>query len=178
MSNISWGVRIALTATLLVTLSSCAAMQRQMLPKQRQTLPNFSDKAKIHRNAAEAAGRGDYGTWFAGQMSLAEKDDPYAMGSVAFAYRFGRGVTRNLSEAERWYRRAAERGNQGAKYFLKKDSEGDRPQNLSELADWVRPDAERGVAFAQWALASAYREGWGVLRNAPPLLVHSAQYEL
>ena len=128
MSNISWGVRIALTATLLVALSNCAAMQRQ-------TLPNFSEKAKILYDAVSAYKREDYGTWFAGQMSLAEKDDPYAQGAVAFAYQFGRGVTRNLSEAERWYRRAAERGNQGAKYILKKASEGDQPQNLFELAD-------------------------------------------
>ncbi|MBQ9799981.1 MAG: SEL1-like repeat protein, partial [Thermoguttaceae bacterium] len=38
----------------------------------------------------------------------AEAGDAYAMSNLGVCYEYGNGVTKNLDEAERWYRKAME----------------------------------------------------------------------
>lgn len=46
--------------------------------------------------------------------------DAEAQNSLGFCYENGQGVTKSLSEAVKWYRKAAAQGNNLAKLFLKR----------------------------------------------------------
>jgi uncharacterized protein len=46
--------------------------------------------------------------------------EPAGMNNLGTLYQMGRGVPKDLSEARRWYEKAADAGNQNAKDNLKK----------------------------------------------------------
>lgn len=80
----------------------------------------------------------------------AEQGDADAQFSLGRAYVEGTGVPEDLVEAERWFRRAAERGHVGARTVLR------------ELYQFIRTFAEQGNAGAQAAIGVAYAQGTGV----------------
>jgi len=71
---------------------------------------------------------------------------------------------KNYSEAERWYRKAAEQGDSdaqyslGAMYYLGHGVS----QDYSEAVKWYRKAAEQGYAEAQTNLGWMYEKGRGV----------------
>src|SRR5688572_17510886 len=67
-------------------------------------------------DAVEARLRGDYAGALRLLRPLAAKGDPVAQSNLGFMYATGQGLPRNLTEAAKWYRSAAEQGRAAAQY--------------------------------------------------------------
>ena len=50
----------------------------------------------------------------------AEQGNSYAQNNLGYCYEKGYGVTKSITEAVKWYRKAAEQGNENAKTNLRK----------------------------------------------------------
>ncbi len=82
-------------------------------------------------------------------------------------YYYGRGVTRDYSEAVKWYRMAADLGHVRAQYNLGNHyykGEG-VSQDYSEAVKWYRRAAEQGNSFAQNNLGDCFYHGRGVVQD-------------
>jgi TPR repeat protein len=79
----------------------------------------------------------------------------------------GKGVKRNVAEGVRWYRKAAEQGDVGARYNLGVMYDNGRgvPKNEAEAARWYRKAAEQGLAPAQYNLGVMYDNSQGVPKD-------------
>jgi len=83
---------------------------------------------------------------------------------IGDAYYYGHGVSRDYTQAARWYRRAAENSNAMAQSTLGDIYYYGRgvPQDFVEAALWWQLAAEQGVAVAQLNLGVMYANGDGV----------------
>ena len=83
---------------------------------------------------------------------------------IGDTYYYGHGVSRDYTEAARWYRRAAENANAMAQSTLGDIYYYGRgvPQDFVEAGYWWRLAAEQGVAVAQLNLGVMYANGDGV----------------
>jgi TPR repeat protein len=83
---------------------------------------------------------------------------------IADAYYYGHGVSRDYTEAARWYRRAAENSNVMAQSTLGDIYYYGRgvPQDFVEAGQWWQLAAEQGMAVAQLNLGVMYANGDGV----------------
>lgn len=84
----------------------------------------------------------------------AEQGHADAQFNLGLAYRSGKGVRQNYSEAVKWFRSAAIQGHADAQFNLGlayRDGEGVR-QNYSEAVKWFRNAAIQGCVDAQVAL--------------------------
>jgi TPR repeat protein len=83
---------------------------------------------------------------------------------IGDAYYYGHGVSRDYTEAARWYRRAAQNSNAMAQSTLGDIYYYGRgvPQDFVEAGQWWQLAAERGVAVAQLNLGVMYANGDGV----------------
>jgi len=92
---------------------------------------------------------------------------------LGIAFEFGQGVDKNLAEAMRWYRVAADRGDPIAQtnlgFFYESGVNG--PANPVEAAKWYLRAAVSGFVRAQFNLGTLYLRGAGVERNEE-LAVH------
>lgn len=98
---------------------------------------------------------------------LAESGDVHAQSYLGYMYYVGQGVTRDYTEAVRWYRKAAEKGDRDAQYNLavayafgqgvKKD--------MQQAARWYLKAAEQGHAAAEYSLGLSYANGEGVKQD-------------
>ncbi len=79
----------------------------------------------------------------------------------------GEGVPKDEAEAIKWFRRAAEQGDDDAQFVLGVwYDEGRRvPSNFAEALKWYRLAAEQGNAGAQLNLGVMYAHGKGIPRN-------------
>lgn len=115
-------------------------------------------------DGVRAYNSGDYRAAQAAWLPLAEAGDPAAARNLGHLYRTGRGVSRDLAQALRWYRRAADQGFAGAQANL-----GDmfaRGQGVATdyaaAAVWFHRAAVQGHVAAQYNLALLYENGLGV----------------
>jgi TPR repeat protein len=102
--------------------------------------------------------KGDYETVLRLGRPLADEGDVHAQSILGLVhYRGGRGISPDLGEAVRWFRQAADQGDDTAQFYLGvMYSEGRGvPQSYAEAAEWYRLAAERGNAPAQFNLAAA-----------------------
>ena len=100
--------------------------------------------------------------WF---LSVAEIGDGDVLLNVANIYSSaGGGVPQDSTEALRWYRLAADKGNQEALCFIGKMYEtGDGvDQDFSEAMRWYQLAAERGNAGAMFNIGMMYIRSQGV----------------
>jgi TPR repeat protein len=120
----------------------------------------------------------------------AEAGDPDSEVELGLRYQDGEGVTKDLVEAVKWYRKAAEqkyaRGQNalGLSYY---EGEGVAKDQV-EAATWYRKAAEQGYAKAEYNLGIAHYTGEGVekdyveaatwLRKAAEQNYGAAQYSL
>lgn len=118
----------------------------------------------------------DVGTARDWYLRGAEKDqDPDAMERLGLFYQHGDGETeKDLEEALRWYRRAAEAGsalgmNQVGFFHFK--GLGGANKDLKAAADWYHRAAKAGNAVAMSNIAWCYEHGSGV-----PLNYENARY--
>jgi TPR repeat protein len=100
----------------------------------------------------------------------AESGDRGAQNTLGMFYEFGLGpavLSKDMGEAIKWYRKAAEEGFGLAQLKLGgiyKEGKG-VPQDYREAAKWYRMAAEAGWASAQTSLADLYAEGHGVFQS-------------
>jgi uncharacterized protein len=83
---------------------------------------------------------------------------------IGDAYYYGHGVSRDYTQATRWYRRAAVHSNAMAQSTLGDIYYYGRgvPQDFVEAGQWWQLAAEQGVAVAQLNLGVMYANGDGV----------------
>ena len=110
--------------------------------------------------------------WF---QKAADKGNIDAMKNVGIGYQMGWGVTKNSSEADRWFIKYAE--------LLKKDAYKGNTESMTQLADnyrfgtysfskdsgkyvqWYKKAAEKGNPNAMYNLGFLYQYGLGVTQN-------------
>lgn len=87
--------------------------------------------------------------------------------NLATCYRDGIGVTKNHTEAARWYRISAEQGFPNSQHMLGYCYRNDIgvTQDLDEAIKWYRKAANQGFAHAQFALGVSYQRGEGVSKD-------------
>ena len=90
--------------------------------------------------------------------------DPRGQSMVALRYYRGHGVSQDYQEAAKRFRRAAERDDAVAEFYLGiMFAEGEGvPQDRAEAARWFRLAAGQAVPEAQYNLGLAYAKGEGV----------------
>lgn len=139
-------------------------------------LPLLLAAAPAHADFAQgvkAYEAGDYRSAYEAWLPLAEKGDVAAMRNIGHLYRWGQGVDKNIEEAVRWYRKAAESGfsraqaNLAAIYL-----QGDEgvAVNYEEAHKWFAAAAIQGLAVAQYNLGLMYELGLGVEKSEPRAL--------
>lgn len=82
-------------------------------------------------------------------------------------YEIGRGVTRDLVEALKWFQRAADQGFDEAQYLLGSCYNGEDgfPKDMPKAIEWWGKAADQGHADAQYCLGLSYFTGEGVAKN-------------
>lgn len=139
------------------------------LPLLLAAVPAHADFAQ----GVKAYEAGEFKTAYDAWLPLAEKGDVAAMRNIGHLYRWGQGVDKNIEEAMRWYRKAAESGfsraqaNLAAIYL-----QGDEgvPVNYEEALKWFAAAAIQGLAVAQYNLGLMYELGLGVEKSEPRAL--------
>lgn len=99
--------------------------------------------------------------------TLAKANDSYAQFELGSRFNYGRGMPKNIKEALRWLRRAAQGGQADAQRLLalKLYNGYEVPVDLDEALMWTRALAEGGDVPAQLALGNMYASGEGTERN-------------
>lgn len=100
-------------------------------------------------------------------LKNAKRGDCNAQFELGEMYYYGKGVSKNYSEAVKWYRKAADQGDEIAQCNLGicyKNGQG-VPQNYQEAVKWYRKAAEQGDKVAQFNLGICYKNGQGVPQN-------------
>ncbi len=111
----------------------------------------------------EAWARGDWTTAIGEWREPAVAGDADAQFNLGQAYKLGRGVPMNLTEAEQWYARAAQQGHRQAEenYGLILFQNGKRP----EAVQWLEKSANRGEARNQFVLGTMLFNGDAVPKD-------------
>ncbi len=111
----------------------------------------------------EALERRDFATAYKILRPLAEEGDSGAQYSLGLMYLSGWGVKKDWTEAGKWFRRAADQGDEYSKLLLAivLDAEG----KFVEAANLYRFAADKGEASAQFRLGQLYLDGRGVPKD-------------
>ena len=118
--------------------------------------------------------------WYLKAAELGDACSQYCMGR---AYENGRGVEKNLTEAKKWYLKAANQGHEESIEILRERFATQLEPSLSiddlrlkayahfshrnyaEAVKWYLKAAELGDPFSQYTLANLYVDGHGVDKN-------------
>ena len=98
----------------------------------------------------------------------AERGDASAQYELGRCYFFSVGVTKNLTQAEYWWRKSAEQGYVKAQVMLGSYYNGaftDGQINYNQSIYWYRKAAEQGDAEGQYGLGFCYHRGLGVSKD-------------
>ncbi|MHA1108407.1 MAG: tetratricopeptide repeat protein, partial [Alphaproteobacteria bacterium] len=97
----------------------------------------------------------------------AHRGDPNAQYDLGLLYGSGNGIAKNLTEAAKWYRRAADQGHARAQAMLGVlfNSGQGVPRSQIEAIKWWRRAAQQGNADARFNLGMAYWKGEGVTQD-------------
>jgi TPR repeat protein len=104
---------------------------------------------------------------FAMVKAVAKQGKASAQYCLGVCYKNGLGVSKDLGEAVKWFRKAAEQGDASAQYCLGvcyKNGEG-VSKDFEEAVKWFRKAAEQGDANAQTMLGACYCNGEGVSKD-------------
>jgi TPR repeat protein len=141
------------------------------------SVPALADLAAGERALKNA----NYSTALKEFMPLAKQGNARAQFNLGVMFDHGQGVPQDDKEAARWFRLAAEQGNQyaqlilaakqgnvssqytlGQMYYEGREEGQGLPQDYKEAARWHRLAAEQGFAYAQLNLGFMYHDGEGV----------------
>ena len=119
------------------------------------TLPARAADFETGMAAAEA---GDFATALAEWGPLAEAGDARSQFNMAVLYDNGYGVEKNLAEAAKWFRLAAEQVLAMAQYNLGNMYASGQgvERDVAEAAKWYWAAADQGLPEAQYNLATLY----------------------
>ncbi len=97
----------------------------------------------------------------------AHRGEPNAQYNLGRLYGAGAGVSKNMTQAAKWYRRAAEQGHAKAQAMLGVlySSGQGVPQSHVEAIKWWRRAANQGDADARFNLGMAHWKGEGVTQD-------------
>ncbi|HIE65463.1 MAG: tetratricopeptide repeat protein [Nitrospira sp.] len=101
------------------------------------------------------------------RLQAAENGDAEAQYRLGLMYLNGEGVSQDLRQAAKWYRKSAENGNPDAQFglgVLYFHGQG-VPRDTRETAKWYRRAAEQGSTDGQLGLGLLYFLGKGVQQN-------------
>ena len=101
-------------------------------------------------------------------MLKAKSGEAEAQNALGEAYYDGKGVTENLTEAVKWFTKAAEQENAKAEYNLGDCyyyGNGVQYRDREEAVKWYTKAAEQGLPMAQCNLGICYENGDGVEKN-------------
>jgi TPR repeat protein len=100
----------------------------------------------------------------AGMLTQLDTGDPEIWHALGDASQNGRGIERDVEQAEQWFRKSAEAGHLSAMIRLGHllGREERNPEELAESVMWYRRAAELGDTSGMTSLGFAYREGRGV----------------
>ncbi|QJB68369.1 SPOR domain-containing protein [Parasphingorhabdus halotolerans] len=115
--------------------------------------PSFADV----KDGVDAWGRGDFKAAIAEWRGPAASGNADAQFNLAQAYKLGRGVPMDLSEAEKWYRKAADQG-----HLQAQDNYGlilFQSNRRSEALPYLQESANRGEPRAQYVLGTGHFNG-------------------
>ncbi len=115
----------------------------------------------LHKGV-EAYNKGNYTAALKILRPLAEGKNSEAQYYLGLMYQKGQGVNKDLGQAEKWYRLAAEGGHAKAQYkiaFGYAFAVGGLNQNDAKARKWLQKSAENGYKKAQKILARAYQRG-------------------
>lgn len=116
-----------------------------------------------HKEAGILFEQGKFQEAFHKYRALAESGSVTAQIFIGWMYEVGRGVIRDLDEAGRWYRRAAEAGSPLARFHLALLCIGQ--EQYAAALEWLNMAADQNYAPALFRLAHMYRVGLGVHQN-------------
>jgi len=93
--------------------------------------------------------------------------NPLTYRDLGFLYEMGEGVSRDLNEAFKLYKRAADQGNSNAQYYLGKKYECGQgvTKDMNEAIKLYKLSADQGYTRAQFDLARMYSMGEGVPKD-------------
>jgi TPR repeat protein len=142
-----------------------------------QDVPTMADVARLIGQAG--AGKqvsiqiwrpdGDYKTFVARLTTRANKQDVHAALALANLYQLGIFGSKDVPEALKWQRKAAETGSTAAMIALGNTlatSEGpEKEKDLPEAVHWYRKASEAGDARAMALLGSMYQSGLGTAKD-------------
>lgn len=109
------------------------------------------------KTGVDAWGRGDYETAISEWRGPASRGDADAQFNLAQAYKLGRGVPQDLSQAESWYKKAADQG-----HLQANDNYGlilFQNNRRSEAQPYLLQSAARGEPRAQYVLGTGHFNG-------------------
>lgn len=101
-------------------------------------------------------------------MLKAKSGEAEAQNALGEAYYDGKGVTENLTEAVKWFTKAAEQENAKAEYNLGNCyyyGNGVQYRDRGEAVKWYTKAAEQGLPLAQCNLGACYENGDWVEKN-------------
>ena len=100
-------------------------------------------------------------------MTKAAQGDVYSQSQLANMYLKGNGIERNIDEAIKWYKSAANNGDSGSQFMLGLiyTGYGGVKANKQESLKWYSMAANNGYYQAQQKLGDIYRTGDGVKRD-------------
>lgn len=132
-------------------------------PDQFRALRSYTENS-----ASAASENGDSKTDLAALTARAESGDVDALGNLANAYAFGRGVEKDLPKAYGLWFRAAEK-HLGTAMFniavLYATGQGGLPKDQSQAAIWYKKAAEHRHDQAMITLSSIYATGQGLEKD-------------
>jgi hypothetical protein len=98
----------------------------------------------------------------------AENGNAEDQDELGFRYANGDGVPKNVSEAVKWWRKAAEQGQVDSQYMLGAtyiDGDEGIPKDYAEALNWNKKAAAKGHAGSLAMLGDTYSEGYGVPKD-------------
>ena len=101
------------------------------------------------------------------QVKLAEQGNPEAQYKVGEMYEIGKGVKKDITEAQKWFEKSAKQGHKKATYkilYIDINKNGLNDFTKSQLGN-IRSEAAAGNADAQYFLGKMYAAGVGVPKS-------------
>ena len=119
------------------------------------------------RKSAATGSPSDKARTFERLKALAEKGEPAAQYNLGLCYFRGEGVTKDMVESVKWYRKAADQGHADALNYLGLCySQGyGVAKDEVEAVKWYRKAADQGHAIGQSNLGYCYSKGYGVAKD-------------
>ncbi len=129
----------------------------QIVDYQGMAILTSPEKSANLKNGVDALNRGEYEDAYKVLRPLAEQGNAEAQFYMGHMYLTGQGVTKDPTEAARWYRLAAEQGNSDAEHrlglmYYEMYMDSGVPQDRQEAEEWFLRAAKQGHLDAQQSL--------------------------